>query len=68
MLTDDFPFLLAERAAGDVTATLRRLADDLERLCDDASPGVAELEAAPLIVGWRTVLSPVGLRLVGCPR
>jgi hypothetical protein len=65
MLTDDFPFLLPEHAGGDLTAKLRNLAADLDRVCAGVSPGVADLAEAPVIVGWRTVLSPVGLRLVG---
>jgi hypothetical protein len=65
MLTDDFPFLLPEHVGGNSPAKLRRLAHDLDRLCADATPGVAEHKTTPIIVGWRTVLSPVRLRLVG---
>jgi hypothetical protein len=65
MLTDDFPFLLPEHVGGDLPAKLWSLADDLDRVCANNAPNVADLTEAPLIVGWRTVLSPVGLRLVG---
>jgi hypothetical protein len=65
MLTDDFPFLLPEHVGGNLPAKLRSLAADLDRVCAGVSPVVADLAEAPLIVGWRTVLSPVGLRLVG---
>jgi hypothetical protein len=65
MLTDDFPFLLPEHVGGDLPAKLRSLADDLDRVWVDVAPTAADLAAAPLIDGWRTALSPVGLRLVG---
>lgn len=65
MLTDEFPFLLPEHVCGDLPAKLRSLAADLDRMCAGAPPSVSDLVDAPTIVGWRTVLSPVGLRLVG---
>jgi hypothetical protein len=65
MLTNDFPFLLPEHVGGDLPARLRSLADDLDRVCAGTAPSVADRTKAPLIVNWRTVLSPDGLRLVG---
>ena len=65
MLTDDFPFLLSENIDGDLTARLRSLADDLDRVRVGSAPSLADLATAPMIAGWRTVLSPLGLRLVG---
>jgi hypothetical protein len=65
MLTDDFPFLLPSNVGGDLPARLRNLADDLVRIGTGAGPGADELANAPLITGWRTLLSPLGLRLLG---
>ncbi|MGT2503159.1 DUF6634 family protein [Bradyrhizobium guangxiense] len=64
MLTENFPFLLP-RNVGNHPATLRRLADDLDRIHAGAAPAARELAGAPLIVDWRCVLTPVGLGLVG---
>jgi hypothetical protein len=64
MLTDTFPFLLPKHV-NDVPVRLRSLADDLERVRDLAAPTADDLAQAPLIVDWRTVLSPLGLRLLG---
>jgi hypothetical protein len=41
------------------------LADYLERIAAGAEPTAAELANAPLLVNWRCILSPVGLRLLG---
>jgi hypothetical protein len=65
MLTDDFPFLSPDNVGGDLTARLRSLADGLDRVWAGTAPSVADLTKAPLIVNWRTVLSPAGLRMVG---
>jgi hypothetical protein len=65
MLTDDFPFLLLSNGSGNLAARLRALADDLVRIETGAGPEADELASAPLITGWRTVLSPHGLRLLG---
>ena len=65
MLTDDFPFLLPEHVGDDLPERLRGLADDLDRVWAGTAPSVLDLTKAPLMVNWRAVLSPVGLRLVG---
>jgi hypothetical protein len=65
MLTDNFPFLLPCNVGNAIPATLRRLADDLDRLRAGTAPTAAELANAPLIVDWRCVLTPVGLSLAG---
>jgi hypothetical protein len=65
MLTDAFPFLLPENVGGGLPARLRDLADDLDRVRAGAAPREEDLARAPLIVDWRTVLSPLGLRLIG---
>ncbi len=62
MLTDAFPFLLPETG---LPARLRNLADDLDRIRLGTGPSPDELAHAPLIADWRTVLSPLGLRLLG---
>jgi hypothetical protein len=65
MLTRDFPFLLPRNVGDSLPATLHSLADDLERIRAGTGPTRQELARAPLIVGWRCVLTPVGLRLDG---
>ena len=65
MLTDDFPFLLSRRIEPDLAARLRVLAGDLERIAAGGAPTAAELAGAPLLADWRSILSPVGLRLMG---
>lgn len=65
MLTENFPFLLSCNVGSAIPTTLRRLADDLDRLRAGTAPAAAELATAPLIVDWRCVLTPVGLSLAG---
>jgi hypothetical protein len=65
MLTKKFPFLLPRNVGGTLPATLRRLADDLDRVHASCGPTAEELANAPLIVDWRCVLTPVGLSLGG---
>jgi hypothetical protein len=65
MLTKDFPFLLPCNVGIAIPATLRRLADDLERIRAGTAPSAEELANAPLIVDWQCVLTPVGLSLAG---
>jgi hypothetical protein len=65
MLTNDFPFLLPRHVERALAAKLRVLADDLERIAAGAAPTAVELANAPLLVDWRCILSPVGLRLLG---
>jgi hypothetical protein len=65
MLTKDFPFLLPRNVGGTLPAALRRLGDDLDRVHAGSGPAAVELANAPLIVDWRCVLTPVGLRLEG---
>jgi hypothetical protein len=65
MLTEDFPFLLLSNGSDNLPARLRALADDLVRIETGVGPDADELASAPLITGWRTVLSPHGLRLLG---
>ena len=65
MLTKAFPFLLPRYIERDLPAKLRDLAGDLESLRSDGTPADAKLASAPLLVDWRCVLTPVGLRLAG---
>jgi hypothetical protein len=65
MLTDDFPFLLSKHIDGHLTARLRSLADDLDRVRAGSAPSFTDLAQAPMIADWRTVLTPMGLRLAG---
>jgi hypothetical protein len=65
MLTDAFPFLLPEHVGTDLPESLRSLAGDLERIRLCTAPRPDERAHAPLITDWRTVLSPLGLRLMG---
>ncbi|WMT76479.1 DUF6634 family protein [Bradyrhizobium sp. Ash2021] len=65
MLTKNFPFLLPCNTGITIPATLRRLADDLDRIRAGTGPTAEEFASAPLIVDWRCVLTPVGLSLSG---
>jgi hypothetical protein len=65
MLTDDFPFLLPRYVEPELAMKLRILADDLERIAAGKAPTAVELAGAPTLSGWRCVLTPVGLRLIG---
>jgi hypothetical protein len=65
MLTKNFPFLLPCNVGLAMPATLRRLADDMDRIRAGTGPTAEELAKAPLIVDWRFVLTPVGLSLAG---
>jgi uncharacterized protein DUF6634 len=65
MLTDAFPFLLPEHVGTSLPERLRSLAGDLERIRLGTGPRPDECTHAPLITDWRTVLSPLGLRLMG---
>jgi hypothetical protein len=65
MLTKAFPFLLPRYIERDLPAKLRDLAGDIESLRSDGTPADAKLASAPLLVDWRCVLTPVGLRLAG---
>jgi hypothetical protein len=65
MLTKNFPFLLSCNVGIAIPATLRRLADDLERVRAGTAPSAEDLAEAPLIVDWHCVLTPVGLSLAG---
>jgi hypothetical protein len=65
MLTQNFRFLLPRYLEPDLAEKLRSLADDIERIRAGRAPVEADLAKAPLIVDWRPVISPVGLRLFG---
>jgi hypothetical protein len=65
MLTDAFPFLLPEHVGDSLPERLRSLAGDLERIRLGTGPRPDECTHAPLITDWHTVLSPLGLRLMG---
>lgn len=49
----------------DLTARLRHLADDLDRIAGGAAPTAADLAHAPLLVDWRMLLTWHGLSLAG---
>ena len=58
--------LLSPRAVTPaLTAKLRSLAHDLDRIAIAVAPTAAELAKAPLLVDWRIVLSLSGLALTG---
>jgi hypothetical protein len=65
MLTTAFPFLLPDRIGAGIPATLRDLADDLERIHSSKAPTKEQLAQAPLLVDWTCVISPFGMRLMG---
>ena len=65
MLTKDFPFLLPRHVGRELSARLRSLANDLDRVHGATGPTTEDLASAPLIVDWCCVLSPLGLRLAG---
>ena len=65
MLTEIFPFLHPENVEPLLPARLRVLADDLEKILDCAALDESSLVDAPLLVDWRAVLTPLGLRLTG---
>jgi hypothetical protein len=65
MLTDNHPFLLPDHIGKELTAKLRTLADDLDRIRVGQAPNDREYREAPLIGGWRTIFDPTGLRLTG---
>jgi hypothetical protein len=48
-----------------LTAKLRHLASDLDRIAVAAAPTAAELSQAPLLVDWRVALGFNGLALTG---
>jgi Family of unknown function (DUF6634) len=49
----------------DLTARLRALADDLDRIAAGEAPTAADLAQAPLLVDWRLMLTWAGVGLVG---
>jgi hypothetical protein len=65
MLTTAFPFLLPHHIEGELPAKLRNLADDLDSIRTGTGPVASALATAPLLVDWRGVLTPTGLRLAG---
>jgi hypothetical protein len=65
MLTDNFRFLLPSYVEPDLAEKLHILADDLDRIRVGRAPVEADLAEAPLMVDWRPVISPHGLRLLG---
>lgn len=48
-----------------LTASLRRLADDLDRIAAGTAPTPLDLHDAPLLVDWRFAISWSGLCLTG---
>jgi hypothetical protein len=49
----------------DLTARLRSLADDLDRIAAGEAPTATDLAQAPLLVDWRFMLTWAGVSLVG---
>jgi hypothetical protein len=49
----------------DLTARLRSLADDLDRIAQGDAPTAADLAQAPLLVDWKLMLGWSGLCLIG---
>jgi hypothetical protein len=65
MITDAFPFLAPTAATVELTARLRQLADDLDRIRMGGTPSKTELAVAPLITEWKVALTPMGISLIG---
>jgi hypothetical protein len=65
MLTIEFPFLHPSRLEPDLSVKLHALADDIDRIRKGAGPSGDELAAAPLLTEWRSVLTVLGIRLIG---
>ena len=61
----DLSLLSPDAVTPALTAKLRSLAHDLDRIAVAAAPTAAELAKAPLLVDWRIVLSLSGLALTG---
>ena len=61
----DLSLLSPDAVTPALTAKLRHLATDLDRIAVAAAPTTAELAKAPLLVDWRIVLSLSGLALTG---
>jgi hypothetical protein len=57
--------LAPEAITPDLTARLRALADDLDRIAQGTAPTAADLAHAPLLVDWRFMLTWAGVSLVG---
>jgi len=64
-MTVDLSMLAPDAVTPALTAKLRRLAHDLDRIAIAAAPTAAELAKAPLLVDWRIVLTLSGLALAG---
>jgi hypothetical protein len=61
----DLSLLAPDAVTPVLTAKLRGLAHDLDRIAVAAAPTAAELAKAPLLVDWRLVLCLSGLSLTG---
>jgi hypothetical protein len=57
--------LAPDAVTPDLTARLRRLADDLDRIAGGTAPTPADLAHTPLLVDWRMLLTGSGLCLAG---
>jgi hypothetical protein len=64
-MTVDLTLLSPDAMTPALTAKLRSLADDLDRIATAAAPTAAELAKAPLLVDWSIVLTLNGLALTG---
>ena len=64
-MTVDLSLLKPDAVTPALTAKLRRLAHDLDRIAVAAAPTAADLAKAPLLVDWRIVLTLSGLALAG---
>ena len=61
----DLGLLSPTAATPELTAKLRRLACDLDRIAVAAAPTAEDLWQAPLLVDWRLVLALSGIALTG---
>ena len=61
----DLGLLSPDAVTPALTAKLRHLASDLDRIAAAAAPTAAELAQVPLLVDWRIVLDLRGLALTG---
>jgi Family of unknown function (DUF6634) len=64
-MSPDLSLLSPDAVTPSLTAKLRHLANDLDRIADKAAPAAAELLQAPLLVDWRLALGLSGLALTG---
>jgi hypothetical protein len=64
-LHDILASVLDASSSEKLTSLLRDLADDLDAIREGRAPDAATLANAPLLINWRVIATPDGLRLAG---